>query len=247
MKIFNKAIRNIFDVLGYSIIKKQEETAEAKETREIKEFVERNKWLQDFAIQTILDIGANEGQFAKKISSLFPTAQLHCFEPISGPFQKLKHNFQHNSNVTLHQFALGEVEENRIINLNEYSPSSSFLNMEENHKKSFDFAINTTACDVNIKRLDSLDLKLKGPILIKIDVQGFEDKVIAGGVDFIKSASIIIIEVTFKPLYEKQPMFDNIYQTLTLLGFSYNGNFEQLLSPVTGEILQGDAIFINNL
>jgi hypothetical protein len=87
-------------------------------------------------------------------------------------------------------------------------------------------------------------LKLIDPILIKIDVQGFEDKVIAGGADTIKKAKVIIIEVTFKELYTDQPLFHDIYEMLSKLGFTYHGNFDQLPSPVTGEILQADAIFI---
>jgi len=39
-------------------------------------------------------------------------------------------------------------------------------------------------------------------------------------------------------------LFDDIYKTLFDFGFRYHGNFEQLLSPHTNEILQADAIFI---
>jgi hypothetical protein len=45
-------------------------------------------------------------------------------------------------------------------------------------------------------------------------------------------------------LYEGQKLFDNIYETLTSLGFSYAGNYEQLHSPANNAVLQADAIFI---
>jgi hypothetical protein len=84
---------------------------------------------------------------------------------------------------------------------------------------------------------------LRDPLLLKLDVQGFEDKVIIGGEDVVARAKIIIIEVSFLPLYEGAPLFDDIYQILKTRGFTYNGNFDQLLSPEDGRPLQADAIF----
>jgi len=51
--------------------------------------------------------------------------------------------------------------------------------------------------------------------------------------------------MSFKKLYEGQPLFDRIYDTLTRIGFAYHGNFQQLLNPVDGSVLQADGIFIN--
>ena len=59
----------------------------------------------------------------------------------------------------------------------------------------------------------------------------------------VARAKIIIIEVSFQPLYEGGPLFGDIYPLLKEHGFTYNGNFEQLLSPKDGRILPADAIF----
>jgi len=40
-------------------------------------------------------------------------------------------------------------------------------------------------------------------ILIKIDMQGYEEKVLLGGVDLIARTRLLIIEVSFKTLYER--------------------------------------------
>jgi hypothetical protein len=84
---------------------------------------------------------------------------------------------------------------------------------------------------------------LRDPLLLKLDVQGFEDKVIAGGENVVARAKIIIIEVSFQPLYEGGLLFDDIYRILKERGFAYHGNFDQLLSPKDGRALQADAIF----
>lgn len=45
--------------------------------------------LKKLPIQTIIDVGANTGQFAKYISNLFPKSDIYCFEPLPGPFKVL--------------------------------------------------------------------------------------------------------------------------------------------------------------
>ena len=37
--------------------------------------------------RTIMDVGSNTGQFAKKISKIFPKAKLFCFEPLPEPYR----------------------------------------------------------------------------------------------------------------------------------------------------------------
>lgn len=38
--------------------------------------------LRNLSIKTIIDVGANEGQFARKILRFFPDADIYCFEPL---------------------------------------------------------------------------------------------------------------------------------------------------------------------
>ena len=46
--------------------------------------------LGSYPVDCILDIGANEGQFARRASAKFPGADLFMFEPLEEPFLKLK-------------------------------------------------------------------------------------------------------------------------------------------------------------
>src|SRR5438128_3120008 len=45
--------------------------------------------LRSMPIRSIVDVGANEGQFAKWIMGIFPGAKLYAFEPLPGPYEKL--------------------------------------------------------------------------------------------------------------------------------------------------------------
>jgi FkbM family methyltransferase len=202
-------------------------------------------WLVKSGIKTVLDVGAHMGEFAQRIRAILPNADLVCFEPLREPFLVLSQRFAGQPNFMAVQCALGEKAAQCEIHHNEYAPSSSLLPMTDLHKRSFTFAVKEEAEIIEVRRLSDVarELNLRDPLLLKLDVQGFEDKVIIGGEDVVARAKIIIIEVSFLPLYEGGPLFDDVYQILKTRGFTYNGNFDQLLSPEDGRPLQADAIF----
>ena len=205
----------------------------------------QDHWFATLGIKTVLDVGAHRGEFAQRIRAMLPNAELVCFEPLEEPFTKLTERFRGQSNFRAVRYALGDKEGQCEIHHNEYAPSSSLLPMAKLHKQSFTFAVKEKTEMIEVRRLSDVvrELNLRDPLLLKLDVQGFEDKVIAGGEDVVARAKIIIIEVSFQPLYEGGPLFDDIYRLLKKHGFTYNGNFEQLFSPKDGRVLQADAIF----
>lgn len=213
------------------------------------DFFKKHLWLQNFGFKTIIDIGANKGQFASRFRLLFPLAQIYSFEPIPDVFNILSDRFRDDRNFKGFNVGLGEVAGTFDFFQNEFSDSSSFLKMNSFHKASFPKTQNETLVKISVDTLDNLsskELKLIDRILVKIDVQGFEKMVILGGIETIKKASVLIVEVSFKELYENQVYFDSIYSLLKDIGFSYMGNHDQLISPKDGAILQADAIFVNN-
>ena len=242
-----------FRALGVDLVRwhtpKSEAVISTKELEMMAAFAPQYKpedhWLVKSGIKTILDVGAHTGEFAQRIRAILPDADLVCFEPLREPFLALSQRFVGQANFLAVRCALGEKAAQREIHHNEYAPSSSMLPMTELHKRSFTFAVEEEAEIIEVRRLSDVarELDLRDPLLLKLDVQGFEDKVIMGGEDVVARAKIIIIEVSFRPLFEGGPLFDDVYQILKTRGFIYNGNFDQLLSPKDGSPLQADAIF----
>ncbi len=232
-------IKKLFLFFGFQISRaKQSEPDEARKWT----------WLSKFTINSIVDIGANEGQFAKKILKIFPNAKLHCFEPLQDVFEKLKLNLSNRTDVYFYNVGLGERDEEQKIFNNEYSPSSSLLEMSDLHKKNFDYAVRVEPKSIQIRKLDNFISDVRPDrLLIKVDVQGYEMHVINGGGKMIALADIIIIETSFQQLYKDQPLFGDIYDYFTNHGFYFAGNIEQLLSPVDMQILQADAVFIKSV
>jgi FkbM family methyltransferase len=203
-------------------------------------------WLRAAGISTVLDIGAHAGESAQHFRSLLPDAQIFAFEPLPTPYSRLVTLMSGDPQFTAFPIAIGQSNEQIEMRESEFTQSSSLLPMGDRHKSEFPFTSKMEARAVEVRRLDDLGLQLEDNILIKIDVQGFEDRVIRGGEETIKRASFIISEVSFTPLYEGQPLFSQIYDQLRGLGFTYHGELHQLRSPHNGLPLQADALFVRN-
>jgi len=237
---FRKILRNF----GYDIVKYNPKFVTGKLDKATVET--EYKWLQDWNFKTIIDIGANDGQFSEKIRTLFPAADIHAFEPLPDAFKNLKENFKNDQQFTAYNMALGEAYGRLSFHKNEYTPSSSLLPLANEHISHFDHAVKTNLVEVDITTLDKIlgDETLSKPLLVKIDVQGFEDKVIKGGLATLKQADMIICELSFRELFKGQVLFDEIYNTIVSLDFRYVGSLDQLRSPQSNAILQADGIFI---
>jgi FkbM family methyltransferase len=248
MKILSLAkriARSPFRALGLDLVRHSGRASPSDATRFDRHYQPEEHWLARSGIRTVLDVGAHEGEFAGRILEIIPNAALVCFEPLAAPYKVLASRFSKRPNFRAMPYALADTAGRFEIQHNEYSPSSSLLPLTALHKESFRFAQKQTAETIEVRRLSDTanELAIEYPLLLKLDVQGFEDKVIAGGEDVVAQTSIMIVEVSFQPLYQGGPLFDDIYRMLTKRGFSYQGNFEQLLSPHDGRVLQADAIF----
>jgi FkbM family methyltransferase len=205
----------------------------------------QHDWLQDLNIRTVLDIGANTGQFAAKIRGIIPDSSIYSFEPLGDVHALLLVEMGDDPAFKAFNFALGEENATAEINRSRSSASSSLLRMLELHSAAWPYTAEAGTEKIEVRRLDDVDLPVEPNLLVKIDVQGFEDKVIAGGRSTIGAAACVVTEVSFKRLYEAQPLFDDIYRLLHDMGFEYRGNWDQLPDPRNGELLQADAIFLN--
>lgn len=207
----------------------------------------QNLWLKNLNIHTFIDIGAYAGEYIDYAHVWFPQASVYAFEPLRDCFEGLIKKTEHMSNVNVFHTALGDKNSSSTIYRSSYAPSSSLLPMANLHKKAFPFSSGSTQERITIKTLDSVcrGLHLKPNIFIKMDTQGYEDKVIRGGKRVIQQAAVIQTEVSFALLYKGQPLFHDIYMQLYRLGFVFHGMHNQILSPGDGSVLQAHAYFIN--
>lgn len=204
-----------------------------------------NKRLNNYPIDTVIDIWANIGQFLSEYETIFPSANFHCFEPLPSAFKILENKYWDNKNISLYNVGLGSVETITKINESIYNPSSSILEMTETHKNAFPHTKSSTSVDITIKTLDSFVFNWNH-LLVKIDTQWYELEIIKWWKNTIALADICIIESSFYALYKWQPLFDSIYNSMTSLWFIYHWSLEQWFDPNDWKLLFQDSVFIKN-
>jgi FkbM family methyltransferase len=199
-----------------------------------------------FAFRTVLDVGAHEGRFAEEARRLAPNARIVSFEPLPEPFRVLQSRMGSDSHFEAVQSAVGERDGETEIMADDFSPSSSLLPMTSVHRNAFPQTGSGQKLQVPIRSLDTWakERSLEPPILLKLDVQGYEDRVIRGGRDLLSRATALITEVSFVELYEGQPLFCDLNTLLSDHGFELQGIAEEAREPRTGLALYADAYYV---
>ena len=80
-------------------------------------------------------------------------------------------------------------------------------------------------------------------LLVKLDVQGFEDRVIRGAAETFRRAAAAIIEVNLDVLYEGQASFRGILEAMEAAGLQYAGALDQVQLQAD-HVVYFDAFFL---
>jgi len=203
-------------------------------------------WMKQMNLGAILEIGANTGGLSADLARLHPRARMVLFEPLPDCFSELQRRFGSDPRFVLVNAAVGEQTGELEFNRCSASHSSSFLPMTSSFKAAFPQVAGSEKTRVKVDRLDNLvaEIDLPEPIMAKLDTQGFEDRVLRGGRETMRRVRFAIVETSFEPLYQGQPLFADIYGMMSDLGFRYAGAREQLSNPEDGRIMVQDSYFV---
>jgi FkbM family methyltransferase len=203
--------------------------------------------LKQHRVNTIFDVGANLGQFGTQLRKYGYDGRIVSFEPLSTVRKKLQHVSADDPFWEVApQAAIGNEEGEVVINIASNSVSSSVLDMLDTHS---DVAPDSTYVGneiVPLRRLDTLGINYiqsDTVLFIKIDTQGYEDKVLQGSFELLKDAVGLQLELSFIPLYRGQPLYGEMIEQLKNLGFELWGLVPVLIDPINGRLLQVDATF----
>lgn len=176
-------------------------------------------WLKELNIKTFIDIGAHKGIVSKTILNLSPEAKIYAFEPIKSLALEIQKKLV---NVEVINAAVGEKDGKITFHKTDYAPASSARPFTKNFEDKF-----TLSEDIQAKvvTLDSYfkNKELSHPIVLKIDVQGYEREVLNGAKNLLKQVDIIHIESSLVEVYSGQALFNELHQKLTSAGFVYKG------------------------
>ena len=170
--------------------------------------------------ETIIDIGSNKGQFILLIEKIYPNKNIYSFEPIKEMIDKQKKFFAYKNNIIFHNVALGSSNTLKEFLITTRMDSSSFLKIvsDNNKNKNYDIVENR---NIQINTLDELLIneKISHPVLIKIDVQGYELEVLRGANNLLKKTDYLLLEVSKNEMYQNQPIEKEVVEYLKNLNF----------------------------
>jgi FkbM family methyltransferase len=204
--------------------------------------------LAHLGIDLVLDVGANEGQYAKMLRAIGHCGRIVSFEPLSSAHAKLVEASRGDGGWTVApRVALGEAEGEVLIHIAGNSFSSSILKMLPRHEEE---APGSAFVDREVVPLERLD-RVAAPyldgaqaVLLKMDTQGYEDRVLAGASGILSGICGIQTELSFVPLYAGQLLFDDMRARLDALGYELFAVFPSFINKVTGRTLQVDGLFV---
>lgn len=231
-----KLIRGVINPVGYDLVKYRI----TNPAHVILNILKNNN------IDTLLDVGANVGQYTMELIRAGFKGRVISFEPLSGAYEILKMNASKRKNWELFNYALGEAEKVAPIHVSGHSPSSSFLPMTSAHLEAAPGSGYIKEELIEIKTLDAVfgSLGLEGGIFLKIDTQGYEKKVLDGAINSLPLIKGIQLELSATRLYEGEESYYSICSFLEEKNFRLVRIIPGFSDKASGEMLQFDAIFL---
>jgi len=185
---------------------------------------------------TVIDGGANIGQFARAAAETYPDAQIFSFEPLSEVAERLRANLADCPRVEVAESALGSRDGSLRFFRSAYDLASSALPSASDAE--------TEEVEVRVGRLDTLlePGALHSPVLLKLDLQGYELEALRGAAGLLDHVDHILLEVAFDSAYVGEATFDDLYAFVREAGFRFRCPVD-VLTDERGVIVQMDALF----
>ena len=207
---------------------------------------------------TIFDIGANQGQSIERFKKIFDNPIIHAFEPIDFEFNKFEKKYSKEKNIILNNCAVGDKNCYRDFNITVKTGNSSFNKITPNTQwlktRSSQFNISPENYTKNTKStkiitLDSycLENQIENIDILKIDTQGYEDKVLEGAQEIMKKEIIYTIEseIMFDDVYEKYFTFTDLEKYLIPNNFRLAGINTTNNNLFSGIVFFADVLYFN--
>lgn len=194
-------------------------------------------------LSTVVDIGANRGQFALATRA-FSGANVISFEPLPEVAAIFRKVFSDDTAVKLYVSAIGEKAEKKLMHLSARDDSSSLLEIGDAQFSFFPGTHEVGTLEIEVGTLDKFISKeeIKRPSMLKLDVQGFEMQALAGCKSLINNFDYVYCECSFVELYRGQKLAGEVLNYLNGLGFDLTGIYNPSYDH-DGNCIQADFLF----
>jgi len=210
--------------------------------------VEHASVLRQLSCKTVVDIGANKGQFARLARHCFPGAKIYSLEPLPGPAKIFRKLFEGDNSIFLNEAAVGPDDCQLEMHVSARNDSSSLLPITSMQEKIFPGTNEVETVNVTVAPLQRFlnESDIVCPAMLKLDVQGFELEALKGSATILHCFEWIYCECSFIELYKEQKLADDViiwlgtnnYRLMGIYNLTYDSN---------GVAVQGDFLFKKNV
>lgn len=184
--------------------------------------------------EIIIDVGAADG--TPPLLNIFPDSRFLWIEPLvefEKALKKLAEIYKGQYIIA----AAGEFNRTATINITPDLYGSSLYT-----KSGKDLPLRK----IRVIRLDDLidEYDLKGDTLLKVDVQGYELKVLEGAQRLLQNCEIVILEVSFFRFQKEFPDFYDVIDYMKKRNFVVYDIFDWLNRPLDGTLAQANILFV---
>lgn len=206
--------------------------------------VEHMAVLHHLNCKTIVDIGANRGQFALVARNYFPEAIIMSFEPLPKPASIMNLVFSDDDNTVLFQAAIGPTNIQCEMHISARDDSSSLLPISSLQEEIFPGTSEVGTVDVHVAPLSTFigEDDIEGLALLKLDVQGFELDALHGCDSLLPRFEWVYCECSFVELYSGQKLAADVIDWLSRKDFKIQGIYNPSYDN-KGLAIQADFLF----
>jgi FkbM family methyltransferase len=203
--------------------------------------------LKLYQVETVFDVGANAGMSGRYFRNLGFTGKLVSFEPVSRYYKMLAAEANGDPLWTCINAAVAEAEGEQEINVSGgQGGASSFLNKTGNTWSSspeLEYVDRERVRVTTIDRAAQEHYPAGERLFLKLDVQGYERKVLEGASQTLARIVGLRIELSVSPTYEDEPPMFEIMDFLSQQGFRLCAIEPAWSNVKTREIYQMDGVF----
>lgn len=185
----------------------------------------------------IVDVGAFQGTWTTECMRVFPDADYFLIDPLPANRAALAVLASRHPNVAAWFGAAGAAKGE--LTIHSHADQSSPLVAVKPEWRA------TESVTVPMRTLDSFVAsgEIAPPQLVKADVQGYELEVLRGASETLASADAVLLEVSFKELYEGQPLAHEVIAFLGDRGFAI-ADVCSYAQGTDGGLEQSDMLFL---
>lgn len=214
----------------------------SKETRNLMRVLDHH------GIDLVFDIGANLGQYARRLRRGGYDGRIVSFEPLSRAHNALEEAAADDPAWTIApRLALGDSDRPVTLNVSAESDMSSVLDFTADMARLLDSSAYVGTEVAPQARLDAVFSSYAAAgdrVMVKIDTQGTERRVLDGARGVLPAVRAIQIELSIVPVYEGEPSYLETIAHLAGLGFDPVLFIPGYFNRRTARLIGMDGVFV---